>query len=352
VTSATHFTDGRSNSIAPRTARLVLQQGAELQYAATTGNRNDALATVLFERLPYADTSQIKPLPDLGARSYLGRPGGLYPGGRNARPPAHEQAGLALAAQLRPLDENGEPARNGWIVLLSVGMSNASQAFSAFKTIADRDPLKNPRVVVVDGAQGGMTASRIQDPESAEGGKEYWSAIDRRLAGAGVTPSQVQVVWIKEADPQPNSGFPQYALSLAAALARIVRVLPQRFPNVRLAYLSSRTYAGYAATTLNPEPYAYESGFAVKWLIEEQIRGAPNLQFHSANGRRQAPWLSWGPYLWTNGASVNAHGVTYNPDDFGADGTHPSPQGQKKLGEALLRFFKTDTTTRTWFVRR
>jgi hypothetical protein len=30
---------------------------------------------------------------------------------------------------------------------------------------------------------------------------------------------------------------------------------------------------------------------------------------------------------------------------------HHSVQGQKKMGQQLLRFFKTDTTTRGWFLK-
>lgn len=44
------------------------------------------------------------PLPDLGARTYKGYTGGLYPDGSNVRPAAHETAGLAAAAQVQPLD--------------------------------------------------------------------------------------------------------------------------------------------------------------------------------------------------------------------------------------------------------
>ena len=54
-------------------------------------------------------------------------------------------------------------------------------------------------------------------------------------------------------------------------MGQIVRMLKGRFPNLQLAYVSSRSYAGYATTELNPEPYAYESAFAVRWLIQDQI---------------------------------------------------------------------------------
>src|SRR5262249_48599445 len=47
------------------------------------------------------------PLDDLGVGTYLGFVGGLYPGGQNARPPAHEAAGLAAAAGVVPRLSNG-----------------------------------------------------------------------------------------------------------------------------------------------------------------------------------------------------------------------------------------------------
>jgi len=37
-------------------------------------------------------------------------------------------------------------------------------------------------------------------------------------------------------------------------------------------FLSSRIYAGYATTLLNPEPYAFESGFSVQRLVQAQIK--------------------------------------------------------------------------------
>ena len=56
--------------------------------------------------------------------------------------------------------------------------------------------------------------------------------------------------------------------------------------------ISGGLYAGYATTALNPEPYAYESGFAMKWLINSKIRG-DSLNYDSNRGPFEAPWLSW-----------------------------------------------------------
>jgi len=122
----------------------------------------------------------------------------------------------------------------------------------------------------------------------------YWTYVGERLAAIGVTPKQVQVVWIKQADAGPAQGSPDYAKTLQSELSRIVRILPRRFPNIRLAYISSRTFGGYERTSLDPEPYAYESGFSVKWLIEQQINGDPSLNYDPIKGQVRAPCLIWG----------------------------------------------------------
>jgi enterochelin esterase family protein len=295
------------------------------------------------------DLSKFKPLTELGQEEYKGFKGSLYPDGKNERPAAHEAAGRALARQVQPLDKNGKPSAKGKIVLVSVGMSNTSQVFSRFKKMADDDEEKSPQVVLVNGAQGGMTAAAIQNPDS-KSGSIYWTVTDQRLTAAGVTPAQVQAVWIKQADAGPKEGFPKYAQKLEAELEKIVQLLPKRFPNIKLVYLSSRTFAGWAKTRLNPEPYAYESGFSVKWLIEKQLKGDAELNFDPKKGAVKAPWLSWGPYLWANGSTKRADGFFYEEDDFiERDRTHPSQTGEKKVAKLLLDFFKSDTTTQGWF---
>ena len=301
---------------------------------------------------PPPPPADLRPLTDLGSGEYRGNKGGLYPEGRNTRPQAHEEAGLRLAEQIQPLDRTGQPSPGGRIVLMSVGMSNTSQSSSGFRRVLRDASDINPRVVFVDGAQGGMTAAAIQDPEDTRTGTRYWTTVDERLRTEGVTRDQVQAIWIKQADAGPSSGFPAYARTLEGELAKIVQILPKRFPNVKLCYLSSRTYGGYATTGLNPEPYAYESGFSVKWLIERQIQGDRELNFDKSKGDVRAPWLSWGAYLWTNGKQPRSDGVRFESTDFtDSDGTHQSPSGQTKVGNLLLDFFKTDSTTKPWFVK-
>lgn len=338
-----------------------IKEGADVFFKAT--KRDGRLVVVAVKAadgggrspmppLPRVDSSKLRPLTALGKEKYQGYEGGLYPEGKNERPAVHEAAGLALAKQVQPLDREGRPNQEGSIVLLSVGMSNTAQISQGFQKALGGEPEKNPRLVFVNGAQGGMTAAAIQDPEDNSRGTQYWRTVDERLKTAGATRAQVQVVWIKQADAGPTQGFPAYAQKLQEELARIVQLLPNRFRNIKLVYLSGRTYGGFAKTPLNPEPYAYESGFSVKWLIEQQLKGDPALNYDAQKGPARSPWLSWGPYLWDNGVIQRADGYHPEESDFGPDGTHHAGPGTDKMGHLLLQFFKTDSTTRPWFVRQ
>jgi hypothetical protein len=284
----------------------------------------------------------ITPLTDLTQGTYLGQQGGLYPGGTNARPTAHEAAGLARARAIQPLDANGNPSPNGRYALLSLGMSNTTMEFATFKALADVDPARDPHLAIVDGAQGGQTAAIWALPTSA-----CWTTMDARLAAAGVSAKQVAVMWIKQADANPTSGWPTHAQTLKTELATILKLLVARFPNLRMVYLSNRIYAGYATTSLNPEPYAYEGAFSVRWLIEDQLNNVPGM------GLDAVPWLAWGPYLWADGLRPRSDGLTWACSEFSTtDGTHPAATGQRKVADLLLAFLKTDTTARAWYLAR
>ncbi|HEX4149605.1 MAG TPA: hypothetical protein VHY20_11485 [Pirellulales bacterium] len=315
------------------------------------------------------DTSHLVPLSDMGGSTkYQGFAGGLYPEGSNVRPTAHEQAGLELAKTMQPLDANGQPQSAGKIGLLTVGFSNTLQCSRGFIEVAAEDKSINPHVVIVNGAQGGRSAFMTQNPKDGAVGEQYWNKIVDQLRAAGLTPAQVQVVWLKQTDANLNpgmlknmhlpaydspllQGFPKGQQTYEAELKQIVRVIHTLFPQVRLTYVSSRSYGGWTSHGGNSEPWSYETGFGVKWLIEAQLKGEADLNFDPAKGAVAAPWLSWGPYLWANGAKPRGDGLTVVYEDYSdKDHMHHSPQGIRKMGQRLVDFFKTDATTKTWFL--
>jgi hypothetical protein len=265
------------------------------------------------------------PLTDMGRRRYRGYRGGLYPNGRNRPSPSYQRQGLAAARRVRTVD--------GKIVLLSIGMSNTTREFSDFMARAERDPVKSASVELVDGAEAGWDAQKIKSPASP-----YWELVDQRLSEANATPDQVQVVWLKQAISGQSRPFPQDARALHANLKAIVRILRARFQNLRLIFLSSRTYAGYAITARSPEPQAYDGAFAARWLIRDRMQ-------KKASG----PWIGWGPYLWTDGMKGRRDGLTWSCNDVEYDGTQPSKTGAQKVSTLLLDFFKSDPTARPWF---
>lgn len=262
-------------------------------------------------------------LPDLAGGTYKGERGGLYLGGTNEPPTAYSEAGLRAAGGIVARAPSGAPDPKGKAVLLSVGMSNTTQEFSAFVGLARGDAMRAAHVEVVDGAQGGQDASRWTSASALT-----WSTVDSRLLQAGVSAAQVQAIWLKQAIAEPRGDFQTEARRLWDTLRAIVDVATQRFPNLQQVFVSPRTYAGYATTTLNPEPYAYESAFADRLLIADSI------------ARPEArPWIGWGPYLWTDGTRGRGDGFVWTCDDAAQDGTHPSASGRRKVAEQLQRFF-------------
>jgi len=281
------------------------------------------------------------PLNDLGMGTYQSYQGGLYPGGSNVIPAPHKAGGLVAAAQIRALNQSGNvDLANGKIGLISIGPSFATMEFSAFQFIVAQDPTVNPKLVLVDGAQSGMSAEQFADTTD-----NVWNVIAQRLSAANVTWQQVQVAWVKSVNTIHNAGFPADQTELADDLAQIARNLKVKFPNFKLAYFSSRSYGGYG----NNEPYPYETGFAVKWLIEQQINGDTTLAFTGANA--QAPWMAWGPYLWADGTTPRQDSLFWECDDYQNDGVHPSLSGRMKVARMLLTFFKTEPTASSWFLR-
>jgi hypothetical protein len=301
---------------------------AALAAASATLSTKDAPASAKHTGADCSLTSTgLIPLTDMGSRRYRGYRGGLYAAGRNTPAPKYLRKGQTASKQIKPI--------NGKIVLLSIGMSNATAEFSAFKRSSDRDTQVNPNLVVVDGAQDGFDATKIIKRPA------YWDTADARLAADGVSATQVQAVWLKEAIAGEDRPFPRDMKALQKDLRQIIRTMRFRYPNLKIVYLSSRTYGGYAVTGLNPEPAAYDSAYAVRAVIQERM-----------SGKLKGPWLAWGPYLWTDGLAGRNDGLQWACTDVENDGTHPSKDGVQKVVTMLTTFFKTDPTAKRWYVAR
>src|SRR5262249_38711764 len=138
LTENTQVLDAKGTTLKERLQGF--KEGAEVFFKAVKQGDKDVIVGLKLAAaeppkgdFPKVDTSALKPLTELGAKESQGSPGGLYPGGKNERPLAHNTAGLALAKEVGPVGADGKPAPDGKIVLLSIGMSNTGQASAGFQ---------------------------------------------------------------------------------------------------------------------------------------------------------------------------------------------------------------------------
>ncbi|HEY7098488.1 MAG TPA: hypothetical protein VH437_17310 [Terriglobales bacterium] len=327
--------------------------------------------------------------------TYLGFGGGLYENFSDAVPSDHDLAGKQMLAQVQTLDGNGNPSPSGKVVFLGMGMSHVYYEFGDFVSKIQNDSRVNhTTMVAINGGQLGKTACfwtvttgvpscDPPDPEppcTVSSRNAYDIVRDCYLTPAGLTEKQVQVAWLKQADKEPavngllplcNSTDPNCAdddttdaIHYERLLGDILRAAKIRYPNLKQVFISSRSYGGYATIPLNPEPFAYENGFAVKWLVQAQINQARGMGVDSVAGdldyaSGKVPWVAWGPYLWADGPHPRSDGLVWcngQPDppcngeeDFRADDhTHPSPEGEAKVTKLLLDYFLNSPYS-TWF---
>lgn len=314
-------------------AAAVLAGGASPAAAQTSGIdcSNDSMGNV--------------PLTDLGSGTFMEAQGGLYPGGSNEIPDDHLALGLDRAAEITPRNSAGEPDPNGAIAFVSLGISNTKREFTAFQSLAGGDPDVADSIVLVNGAQTGKGVSSWLDPNDS-----VWQEFGRALNKAGVTAAQVQGAWLKiperfNGQPLP---FPDNVLEYRNELTAALRTIQTKLPNLEVAYLSSRSYGGYAVVSANPEPNAYQEGFGVKWVIEAQMAGNPLLNADPDQGEVVAPWVAWGPYIWADGTTPRADGLTWDCNEMMNDGVHPNPAGSAQVAEMLLDSLEADPTA-AWF---
>ena len=180
---------------------------------------------------------------------------------------------------------------------------------------------------------------------------------DTLLAPAGLTENDVQVAWVQMVTNTPFHPLPPQdadAYRLKGSIALVLPALHARYPNLQIVYLSSRVYGGYATTNWNPEPYAYESALSVRWIVMGQISwertgGLWDTRIGNIDDTTgHAPWVAWGPYLWADGTIPRSDGLTWQRDDFAADGETLSPKGAQKGAQLLLQFLLDEPTAR-WF---
>lgn len=279
------------------------------------------------------------------AVNYDGR---LYDGSNNV-PAGHDTAGIAAGEAVVRRDEAGDPADNGLVGFLGVGMSNAR------RLLAELLPLmtsKQEAVVAVNAAQVNRDLDFMIDNEAT-----YYAAVDVEIADRGLTPEQIGVVLLYTALAGPTGSIADYIAETKAKLKTvIVDQIAVRYPNVKQVYLVSREFGGWTLSG-SPESYAFAQALAIKSLVDDQVNhattGDPDLDYAAV------PWLGWteNTYTWANGLGSDlaeggtpgrADGLEWLESDFD-DGLHQSEVGATKEANLILPEFESGPYAAPWW---
>lgn len=305
----------------------------------------------LFSQNCLNDSTGLIPIPDLGNGFYEGYQGGLY-FGNNTKPDQLINSLNTAILNISPLNVSGNPdIINGKVVLLSIGASNPKTEFQIFKNIADTFNLINPFLSIVNGCQGGKGLQKIIDSTD-----NYWQYVNNQLTSNSVNRFQVQIIWLEQENTQINNyNFPDAPEALMTEFKILFKILLQNYPNLQICYLNARGYSGYIDESSNAgsglrQPRDYFHGWAMKWLIENQIMGDTTLSFSGPN--RKAPLLDWSSNLWADGNNPRNDGFYWEcPLDVKpGDGLHWSPIGNDKAGHAIFNRFYMDEEAKKWLL--
>lgn len=301
------------------------------------------------------DTTGLIPLIDLGSGTYMGEQGGLYPGGSNTMPNTHLKKGKKIAKTIRPLDTLGNVDWvNGKVIFVGMGASTAGNPWNHLMDIFDTVAGVNPYLQLVNACRGAKGIETMVDTADNDW---YWTDdVFSRLTLKNVTPEQVQVIWMKTASKEDTiMEFPLHPLAIADKYETLMGILYEKFPNLKLVFITSSAYGGYADPTrmfynIVKEPGSYWNGFGVKWAIERQISGDPDLKFNGHD--KKAPFMSWGPYVWADGINPNSQGLFWDCEtDFSEDGGgyHLTNGGKDKEALVMKNWAQTDPIAKLFF---
>ncbi len=308
----------------------------------------------IFTQAPNCDalTPGLIPLTDLGAGLFEGYQGGLFPGGVNTENPAssHFKKGRNFAKNLQPLDSLGNINYDGGVILMGgFGPSIPGHLMDEFVPIVrdTTDAVYKTNICfdAINMSAGGKGLDYAIGIDSTK----YWSNMKNKITEKGYNVLQMQVGWIYFNDKWDTAAeitFPDEPMQVADDLTIYLQLLKIYFPNMKIVFVSGRHYGGFCDTLMEQyaaisEPSSYYNNFAVKWLIERQITGDPDLRYFGINAK--VPFITWGNYFWTNGAEPRiTDGRNYPCEKFSlTDGYHLTDSTNVEDANYMMNFFYT-----------
>lgn len=269
--------------------------------------------------------------------SFEGFETGLYPGG-NTIPEGHQKEGVRIASSIVPLSVDGKKDdKNGKVLALVLGHSNCQQYFDSLISVLSFKDVLNPRFEFINAAVGGQQLHEIVQLEG-----KVWDKAKLWLRRPGYSASQVQILFFhttyhtaKNVDSRPVSPFPQHIQSMQKDMTTVLQHCVKLFPNLKIAYQTSDGFRHFTGW----EPHVWQEAFAVKWLIESQIKKMPGTEYEGPG--KKLPWLQWGPYIWDN---------TWDECNF-LDGVHPSHISKNIFVKKYWDLLSKDPVAKNWLLK-
>jgi hypothetical protein len=318
---------------------------------------------------------------------------------------------------------NNPDGANPWGQVLSPpggdGYTQKSLLYQVYPDNNKQHWAVGPDVVVFNGAYGMQTLAKWDptpigyyaihgncnfDHQSPNSPECNYVRVKDDLVRNHFSEAQVQAIFIKSADNFPHCDLKHAYWDMSCVPMPPLNVVPDtyqaetylgdilrylkcckggpgqgggpRYLNLKQVFVTSRIYGGWANGNpngcLNPEPFAYEEGFAVQRAIVAQINQTANPPIQGTDpysGQLDytvAPWFDWGPYLWANSTNVSPGSglnwcnyttttiqsclgdpgdVRFGDQDSGwtqyyGDQVHPTGWGTSKVATQLLNWIE------------
>jgi hypothetical protein len=195
----------------------------------------------------------------------------------------------------------------------------------------------HPRFEMLNAAVGGQQLPQIVQLQG-----RVWDLAQKLTTQPGYSPQQVQVLFLHTTyhgagnrGRVPPGEFPQTMQRMQRDMATVLEHCATVYPNLKIAYLTCdgfRHFTGF-------EPHVWQEAFALKWIIEDQIKqergAAPTPQ------KGKLPFLLWGPYIWDNAWDRS----------YFSDGVHPAPKAQAIFVEKYWNHLTNDSVAKPWFLK-
>ncbi len=243
------------------------------------------------------------------------------------------ETGVAAASAIEPLDSRGlVDLESGRVVMIGIGMSNANRVGGVLQTKLTnaKAPWVSPLFRYVNGAKDSRTA-----PEWADDTDRYgaWAHVAKQLMTKNLSALQVQAAHVVMTMKNPRVDGPM----TEAHMRDIISILLDRYPNVRVVWLSGISYTGYSLGLpppdgdRAPEPFVQQDSLLLASLV--------------------GTFPVWTDFYdqWSDGKVPNpVTGLAWHCADVIDDGVHPSGVGRTQLANYLIARWRDDPVTEGW----